>query len=208
MKTIFEPLFWKREKGKENVRKANKTWETQMKSKLNDHLKSITLSGDLSTTMQCRFSFHREWWFCVRIVLFEWHFNLRRELGQKVESFLSLKSEQKVSNGVLRHPKEGSNSAMPEIRRSRSTPRGKFMILPWGTPLKRQRVWIHLFLFIYFFSSFCTVSVYIGVLSSWLSTEIESMVKSLEVIISDVSSSPVLCNDSICIWSEYYVIKL
>ncbi|KAI8557422.1 hypothetical protein RHMOL_Rhmol04G0009700 [Rhododendron molle] len=53
-----------------------------------------------------------------------------RELGQKVESFLSLKSEQKVSNGVLRQPKEGSNSAMPEIRRSRSTPRGKFMILP------------------------------------------------------------------------------
>ncbi|XP_052207437.1 kinesin-like protein KIN-14F [Diospyros lotus] len=55
-----------------------------------------------------------------------------RELGQTVESFLlSGKNEQKVSNGAFRHPKEASsNQAMPEFRRSRSTPRGKFMILP------------------------------------------------------------------------------
>jgi hypothetical protein len=28
--------------------------------------------------------------------------------------------------------KEGGNTSMPEFRRSRSTPRGKYMILPWG----------------------------------------------------------------------------
>ncbi|KAF5949615.1 hypothetical protein HYC85_011608 [Camellia sinensis] len=57
-----------------------------------------------------------------------------RELVQTVETFLSGKNEQRVSNGVFRYPKEPSNSAMPaampEFRRSRSTPRGKFMVLP------------------------------------------------------------------------------
>ncbi|GMP52068.1 hypothetical protein CsSME_00018032 [Camellia sinensis var. sinensis] len=57
-----------------------------------------------------------------------------RELVQTVETFLSGKNEQRVSNGVFRCPKEPSNSAMPaampEFRRSRSTPRGKFMVLP------------------------------------------------------------------------------
>lgn len=57
-----------------------------------------------------------------------------RELVQTVETFVSGKNEQRVSNGVFRYPKEPSNSAMPaampEFRRSRSTPRGKFMVLP------------------------------------------------------------------------------
>ncbi|KAA8527096.1 hypothetical protein F0562_008675 [Nyssa sinensis] len=53
-----------------------------------------------------------------------------RELVQTVESLLAEKNENKVSSGVIRHAKEGSNSSMPEFRRSRSTPRGKFMILP------------------------------------------------------------------------------
>ncbi|XAR67335.1 Minus-end-directed kinesin ATPase [Bertholletia excelsa] len=53
-----------------------------------------------------------------------------RELAQTMDSFLSGKNEQRVPNGVFRPPKEGVNSAMPEFRRSRSTPRGKFVILP------------------------------------------------------------------------------
>ncbi|GFZ12697.1 kinesin-like protein 1 [Actinidia rufa] len=53
-----------------------------------------------------------------------------REQVQTLESFLSGRNEQKISNGVFRQPKEGSSTAMPEFRRSRSTPRGKFTILP------------------------------------------------------------------------------
>ncbi|XAR67332.1 Minus-end-directed kinesin ATPase [Bertholletia excelsa] len=53
-----------------------------------------------------------------------------REVAQTMDSFLSGKNEQRVPNGVFRPPKEGGNSAMPEFRRSRSTPRGKFVILP------------------------------------------------------------------------------
>ncbi|PSS14296.1 Kinesin-like protein [Actinidia chinensis var. chinensis] len=53
-----------------------------------------------------------------------------REQVQTLESFLAGRNEQKISNGVFRQPKEDSSTAMPEFRRSRSTPRGKFMILP------------------------------------------------------------------------------
>ncbi|KAK9268772.1 hypothetical protein L1049_000534 [Liquidambar formosana] len=49
---------------------------------------------------------------------------------QLVEPLLVGKQENKLPNGVIRHAKEGSNTSMPEFRRSRSTPRGKFMILP------------------------------------------------------------------------------
>lgn len=37
---------------------------------------------------------------------------------------------ERVPNGVSRQAKEGSNSMMPEFRRSRSSPRGKFLVLP------------------------------------------------------------------------------
>ena len=49
-----------------------------------------------------------------------------------VEPLLAGKLDNKVpnGNGLVRFPKEGPNSSMPEFRRSRSTPRGKFMILP------------------------------------------------------------------------------
>ncbi|KAA8523524.1 hypothetical protein F0562_009947 [Nyssa sinensis] len=53
-----------------------------------------------------------------------------RELVQTLESLLAGKNENKVANGVIGYAKEGSNSSMPEFRRSRSTPRGKFIILP------------------------------------------------------------------------------
>ncbi|XP_059443543.1 kinesin-like protein KIN-14F [Corylus avellana] len=47
-----------------------------------------------------------------------------------VEPLLAGKLDNKVPNGLVRFPKEGPNASMPEFRRSRSTPRGKFMILP------------------------------------------------------------------------------
>ncbi|XP_040987527.1 kinesin-like protein KIN-14F [Juglans microcarpa x Juglans regia] len=47
-----------------------------------------------------------------------------------VEPLLAEKLDSKVPNGMIRLPKEGTNTSMPEFRRSRSTPRGKFMILP------------------------------------------------------------------------------
>lgn len=47
-----------------------------------------------------------------------------------VEPILAGKLDNKVPNGLTRYPKEGSNTSMPEFRRSRSSPRGKFLILP------------------------------------------------------------------------------
>lgn len=47
-----------------------------------------------------------------------------------VEPLLAEKLDNQVPSGLIRLPKEGSNTSMPEFRRSRSTPRGKFMILP------------------------------------------------------------------------------
>ncbi|KAG7957973.1 hypothetical protein I3843_11G202300 [Carya illinoinensis] len=47
-----------------------------------------------------------------------------------VEPLLAEKLDSKVPNGMIRLPKEGCNTSMPEFRRSRSTPRGKFMNLP------------------------------------------------------------------------------
>nr|POE76537.1 kinesin-like protein kin-14f [Quercus suber] len=47
-----------------------------------------------------------------------------------VEPILAGKLDNKVPNGLIRFPKEGSNTSMPEFRRSRSSPRGKFLILP------------------------------------------------------------------------------
>lgn len=53
----------------------------------------------------------------------------QREISQTVDSFLAARNENKIANGVNRHPKESTNSAMPEFR-SHSTSRGKYMILP------------------------------------------------------------------------------
>lgn len=47
-----------------------------------------------------------------------------------VEPLLAGKIESRVPNGLARYSKEATNASMPEFRRSRSTPRGKFMILP------------------------------------------------------------------------------
>nr|XP_015880560.2 kinesin-like protein KIN-14F [Ziziphus jujuba var. spinosa] len=55
-----------------------------------------------------------------------------RGLVQAVEPLLAGKLENKLPNGGIRYPnqKETSNVSMPEFRRSRSTPRGKFFMLP------------------------------------------------------------------------------
>ncbi|KAI9187169.1 hypothetical protein LWI28_025140 [Acer negundo] len=53
-----------------------------------------------------------------------------RGLVQPVEPFLAAKVENKLSNGMANQAKEGGNPSMPEFRRSRSTPRGKFFNLP------------------------------------------------------------------------------
>ncbi|XP_057983090.1 kinesin-like protein KIN-14F [Malania oleifera] len=52
-----------------------------------------------------------------------------RGLGQAAEPLLVGKHEPKLPHSV-RQVKEGSNASIPEFRRSRSTPRGKFTILP------------------------------------------------------------------------------
>lgn len=72
-----------------------------------------------------------------------------------VEPILAGKLDNKVPNGLIRFPKEGSNTSMPEFRRSRSSPRGKFLILPWG--FHSIQHWILLPL-ISFPSKFCTVT--------------------------------------------------
>ncbi|MCD7450556.1 hypothetical protein HAX54_007209 [Datura stramonium] len=85
--------------------------------------------------------------------------NVEREISQTVEAFLAGKYEERPSSGnnmlrnaevnnsfnpefrkpedkplyanrIARNSKEVSNSLAPELRRSRSTPRGKFMFLP------------------------------------------------------------------------------
>lgn len=53
-----------------------------------------------------------------------------REHVQALDSTLPGKNENKLTNNILRHAKEGSTPSIPEFKRSRSTPRGKFMILP------------------------------------------------------------------------------
>ena len=72
-----------------------------------------------------------------------------------VEPILAGKLDNRVPNGLIRFPKEGSNTSMPEFRRSRSSPRGKFLILPWG--FHNIQYWILLPL-ISFPSKFCTVT--------------------------------------------------
>ncbi|XWS09608.1 hypothetical protein CRYUN_Cryun39dG0004200 [Craigia yunnanensis] len=52
-----------------------------------------------------------------------------RGLVQAVEPLLGGKTD-RIPNGVSRQAKEGSNTLMPEFRRSRSSPRGKFLVLP------------------------------------------------------------------------------
>ncbi|KAI9119983.1 hypothetical protein K1719_008952 [Acacia pycnantha] len=47
---------------------------------------------------------------------------------QAGEPLLASKVENKLVNGSSRNLKEGSNTSMPEFRRSRSTPRGKFLL--------------------------------------------------------------------------------
>jgi len=49
---------------------------------------------------------------------------------QVVEPLLAGKLENKLPNNITRNAKEAGNTSMPEFRRSRSTPRGKFTILP------------------------------------------------------------------------------
>lgn len=49
-----------------------------------------------------------------------------RGIVQAGESLLASKAEDKLLNGSVSNVKEGSNTSMPEFRRSRSTPRGKF----------------------------------------------------------------------------------
>lgn len=53
-----------------------------------------------------------------------------RGLVQHIEPPLTGKQENKLPNGIHRNGKEGTNTSMPELRRSRSTPRGKFTIFP------------------------------------------------------------------------------
>lgn len=45
---------------------------------------------------------------------------------QAGEPLLARKAEDKLLNGSVSNVKEGSNTSLPEFRRSRSTPRGKF----------------------------------------------------------------------------------
>lgn len=45
---------------------------------------------------------------------------------QTGEPILATKVENKLFNGSGSNIKEGTNASMPEFRRSRSTPRGKF----------------------------------------------------------------------------------
>ncbi|EOY11923.1 Kinesin-like protein 1 isoform 2 [Theobroma cacao] len=52
-----------------------------------------------------------------------------RGLVQAVEPLLGGKID-RIPNGVIRQAKEGGNTLMPEFRRSRSSPRGKFLVLP------------------------------------------------------------------------------
>ncbi|XVF33845.1 hypothetical protein REPUB_Repub18cG0006800 [Reevesia pubescens] len=52
-----------------------------------------------------------------------------RGLVQAVEPLLGGKTD-KIPNGVSRQEKEGRNTLMPEFRRSRSSPRGNFLVLP------------------------------------------------------------------------------
>ncbi|KAG8385989.1 hypothetical protein BUALT_Bualt03G0102400 [Buddleja alternifolia] len=51
-----------------------------------------------------------------------------RELMQTVDPLLAGCQVNKLSNAVLQNRKEASKSSVPELRRSRSMPRGKFMI--------------------------------------------------------------------------------
>ncbi|XP_022876916.1 kinesin-like protein KIN-14F [Olea europaea var. sylvestris] len=51
-----------------------------------------------------------------------------REPAQLVEPSLAGYHENKFPNSVLQNVKEAGNSSVPEFRRSRSTPRGKFMV--------------------------------------------------------------------------------
>lgn len=55
---------------------------------------------------------------------------IQKEGGDTSVNFFTGKLENKVSNGIIHPQKEGGNTSMPEFRRSRSTPRGKFFILP------------------------------------------------------------------------------
>lgn len=49
---------------------------------------------------------------------------------EPVEPLFAGKQENKLPNGIFHNSKESSNSSVPEFKRSRSTPRGKFMFIP------------------------------------------------------------------------------
>lgn len=52
-----------------------------------------------------------------------------RGIMQAAEPLLSSKVENKILlHGTGRNLKEGTNTTLPEFRRSRSTPRGKFFV--------------------------------------------------------------------------------
>ncbi|KAF2298098.1 hypothetical protein GH714_014055 [Hevea brasiliensis] len=53
-----------------------------------------------------------------------------RGVVHAVEPLLAGKPENKLPNNAIRNPKEAGNTSTPEFRRSRSTPRGKFFVLP------------------------------------------------------------------------------
>ncbi|XP_058112865.1 kinesin-like protein KIN-14F [Magnolia sinica] len=53
-----------------------------------------------------------------------------RGLVQTVDPLLMGKHENKLLNSGIRYGKEGSTTSIPDFRRSRSSPRGKFTILP------------------------------------------------------------------------------
>lgn len=53
-----------------------------------------------------------------------------RGVPQTIESMTSGKMESKISTGIGHNLKESSNTSVLDLRRSRSTPRGKFFILP------------------------------------------------------------------------------
>ncbi|KAL8131824.1 hypothetical protein AgCh_007661 [Apium graveolens] len=53
-----------------------------------------------------------------------------RDPAQALDSILPGVNENKLSNNILWNPKEGSTLSKPESKRSRSSPRGKFVLLP------------------------------------------------------------------------------
>lgn len=69
-------------------------------------------------------------------------------------------STSKVENGS-RNQTEVSDKSMSEFRRSRSTPRGKFLVIPWVRNINYENIFVVIFSFVFVFSYFC-YSLYIN----------------------------------------------